>query len=70
MLASLTADPISTHALREEGDTFWTFNVCAWEHFYPRPPRGGRRPDAAVSGAPHSISTHALREEGDLVARL
>ena len=34
-------------------------------NFYPRPPRGGRRPAAApLAGAP-AISIHALREEGD-----
>ena len=35
-------------------------------HFYPRPPRGGRR---TVGGSPHGvecISIHALREEGDV----
>ena len=43
---------ISTHALREEGD------LCQWgvrgsvHHFYPRPPRGGRRtsPNASKMG--------------------
>ena len=35
--------PISIHALREEGDgdTFLAFSPEY--HFYPRPPRGGRR---------------------------
>ena len=35
-------------------------------HFYPRPPRGGRRCGAACFHLPDMISIHALREEGDL----
>ena len=55
---------ISIHALREEGD-FFTAQGAAWSgHFYPRPPRGGRRlPDGRIFTV--SISIHALREEGD-----
>ena len=34
---------ISTHALREEGDTDRPFKIIQISHFYPRPPRGGRR---------------------------
>ena len=34
-------------------------------HFYPRPPRGGRRQRASKSRQRASISIHALREEGD-----
>ena len=34
-------------------------------HFYPRPPRGGRRETGAMSVTPINISIHALREEGD-----
>ena len=34
-------------------------------HFYPRPPRGGRRCGAACFHLPDMISIHALREEGD-----
>ena len=58
--------PISIHALREEGDMttpLWT--AMTW-HFYPRPPRGGRRIIVARSAPSHRISIHALREEGDL----
>ena len=33
--------------------------------FYPRPPRGGRRPQAVHTTAGAEISIHALREEGD-----
>ena len=57
--------PISTPALREEGDR------CSWtrrpgsHYFYPRPPRGGR-PIQRLVLRPRHISTHALREEGDL----
>ena len=35
-------------------------------HFYPRPPRGGRRPSFPDQRGRRSISIHALREEGDL----
>ena len=35
--------PISIHALREEGDSFHCPCFLRPEHFYPRPPRGGRR---------------------------
>ena len=33
---------ISIHALREEGDAVRIFIVVLKQHFYPRPPRGGR----------------------------
>ena len=36
-------------------------------HFYPRPPRGGRRLMTCRYQCPPCISIHALREEGDLV---
>ena len=36
---------ISIHALREEGDSIRMGLVCCMVYFYPRPPRGGRRPD-------------------------
>ena len=34
-------------------------------YFYPRPPRGGRRPADFLQSCRWSISIHALREEGD-----
>ena len=34
---------ISIHALREEGDTAGMQPPVCMIHFYPRPPRGGRR---------------------------
>ena len=34
-------------------------------HFYPRPPRGGRRPERRPVHGLSRISIHALREEGD-----
>ena len=36
-----------------------------YTHFYPRPPRGGRRHQAAGDRKPHFISIHVLREEDD-----
>mgnify|MGYP006913609227 CR=1 FL=1 len=35
---------ISIHALREEGDAKTKHSSERWRNFYPRPPRGGRRP--------------------------
>ena len=34
---------ISIHALREEGDSAVVSLKLLTEHFYPRPPRGGRQ---------------------------
>ena len=39
-------------------------------NFYPRPPRGGRRPSRRTPGRTRSISIHALREEGDTLRGL
>ena len=36
------------------------------DHFYPRPPRGGRRAPLLTPRDSSRISIHALREEGDL----
>ena len=36
-------DPISIHALREEGDPDHQDAVLRRDNFYPRPPRGGRQ---------------------------
>ena len=36
------------------------------QHFYPRPPRGGRQPAHVRPRPDAGISIHALREEGDL----
>ena len=56
---------ISTHALREEGDCSSPHRQHSPQHFYPRPPRGGRRYNLFHKLTPSIISTHALREEGD-----
>ena len=57
---------ISIHALREEGDLFFTgHDIILW-NFYPRPPRGGRPILANQNHIPYEISIHALREEGDI----
>ena len=60
-----SAPPISTHALREEGDLAISGSVLMHFYFYPRPPRGGRLSSRFQRSAVFSISTHALREEGD-----
>ena len=41
--------------------------MYAFWNFYPRPPRGGRHPEALWVILGVEISIHALREEGDLV---
>ena len=41
-------DDISTHALREEGDASYRPLSATACNFYPRPPRGGRRPGRPV----------------------
>ena len=56
---------ISIHALREEGDCTAPAGISIEWDFYPRPPRGGRRPSRRDRGSIYSISIHALREEGD-----
>ena len=58
---------ISIHALREEGDDFFSFLCYSCTDFYPRPPRGGRLSAERTSVASIPISIHALREEGDPV---
>ena len=46
--------------------TSWSIGHTACKgYFYPRPPRGGRRPLRALRNRVYFISTHALREEGD-----
>ena len=56
---------ISIHALREEGDCGVISPQTVYRHFYPRPPRGGRRCSMLTSRWLWEISIHALREEGD-----
>ena len=56
---------ISIHALREEGDRCSRVIPQEFSYFYPRPPRGGRRRNAALIAVFVVISIHALREEGD-----
>ena len=64
----LPLSPISTHALREEGDRRPSATTRGLTHFYPRPPRGGRLLLCVILSRHGRISTHALREEGDHVA--
>ena len=63
-----TFNMISIHALREEGDCFHLAHHSCADDFYPRPPRGGRRPCPLTACGGLPISIHALREEGDLRA--
>ena len=65
--ATDSTEPISIHALREEGDCRpWTGGSCRYD-FYPCPPRGGRLGGILYGGRGQGISIHALREEGDLL---
>ena len=45
----------------------WVYQRLAEDiqHFYPRPPRGGRLTKSSIEGYAEYISIHALREEGD-----
>ena len=53
---------ISIHALREEGDHLRDGLHHNLHHFYPRPPRGGRRTDAAgISLSTPFLSTPSAR---------
>ena len=63
----LLLHPISIHALREEGDFAIPSIRQGVEHFYPRPPRGGRLVFALSLPCVRLISIHALREEGDTI---
>ncbi len=65
MRYGIVADSISIHALREEGDVRAQTCCRVAIHFYPRPPRGGRRRGTASLPGHGKISIHALREEGD-----
>ncbi len=57
---------ISIHALRVEGDLrVQPGRARSAQHFYPRPPGGGRRPKCTKNRTRHCISIHALRVEGD-----
>ena len=72
-MSYITTINISIHALREEGDGAAPHGKQSGRNFYPRPPRGGRRPDRHPGCHDHCISIHALREEGDypsLMARI
>ena len=66
MLPVSRNDPISIHALREEGDRIPRRESNQRADFYPRPPRGGRRCRLSGHRGDHTISIHALREEGDV----
>ena len=57
---------ISIHALREEGDGQWLRSRYTAQHFYPRPPRGGRPAALGFDVVEKGISIHALREVGDV----
>ena len=49
ILLSVGVRKISIHALREEGDATGTLGTSGRGNFYPRPPRGGRPAQNAIS---------------------
>ena len=56
------AGEISIHALREEGDTLTVSARIPSTYFYPRPPRGGRRPAHSSNTLPvQFLSTPSAR---------
>ena len=56
------AGEISIHALREEGDAKKPANLSRIRNFYPRPPRGGRRPAHSSNTLPvQFLSTPSAR---------
>ena len=63
MLAVLYAEElISTHALREEGDSRLARRQNSSENFYPRPPRGGRQQNPlSVQQIPLFLPTPSAR---------
>ena len=48
-------EPISIHALREEGDTLYHKSSLTMRDFYPRPPRGGRPIRPRRPSPPHNF---------------
>ena len=69
---TLTRDPeifLSTPSARRATGVFLSI-IAHLQHFYPRPPRGGRRAAGCTRLLRPSISIHALREEGDLSTSL
>ena len=58
----MNRNSISIHALREEGDGRYSKNPPIQRHFYPRPPRGGRRGRTAGTASRHKfLSTPSAR---------
>ena len=55
---------LSTPSARRATTHFGRWMPCL-SHFYPRPPRGGRRGQLRRPAPTDRISIHALREEGD-----
>ena len=55
---------LSTPSARRATLEWWRDGFGA-AHFYPRPPRGGRRRRCWAVSTERAISIHALREEGD-----
>ena len=60
--AGASTNRISIHALREEGDSFRLTKTGKVVHFYPRPPRGGRRiRSGALNASNIFLSTPSAR---------
>ena len=68
-LAEVVIAFLSTPSARRATVCPPTLFLCRSD-FYPRPPRGGRRPLPSSQPVPRHISIHALREEGDASAAM
>ena len=64
MHCTITSTFLSTPSARRATQSREDMQLSS-HYFYPRPPRGGRRPRLAKTPLARVISIHALREEGD-----
>ena len=65
--ARMTLREISIHALREEGDEMGRNLYAISCHFYPRPPRGGRRSIMSTMSRTHRfLSTPSARRATEI----
>ena len=66
---AITSRFLSTPSARRATGSLPTRNRSP-QHFYPRPPRGGRQNRLKYENTDYAISIHALREEGDRVVNV
>ena len=61
---------ISIHALREEGDGPESRRPARYTYFYPRPPRGGRRPNFTGTMESHQFLSTPSARRATIIASL